>query len=73
MRNRTNPIVSIQNHLIRIKFPIKAPSYLSFPVAIETYYGQILKVIVTRVVVNMMNLNGLSLNAANAARSVGDE
>jgi hypothetical protein len=59
-------MVSIESHLLGIQFTIESAAYLRIAVAIEAEDSQVVQLIVSRVIVNMVYLNRLALTAHTA-------
>jgi hypothetical protein len=68
--NDVSPVVTIKYNLFGVQFAVKASLYLRFGVTVEAKHCQIFDRVVGIIFVEVVNLYGLSLRAANAARSV---
>jgi hypothetical protein len=68
--DKTYPVFAIEDYLICIQLSVKASTDLSLPMAIEAEYCEILLAEVRRILVQVMDLNGLPLHPADAASSV---
>jgi len=67
------PVVPVCDNLSRIELPVKTTTNLSFVMAIEAEHRQVVVVIVGRIFIYVVNLDGLFRFAANTAGSIRGE
>jgi len=67
------PLITEKSHLWRIEFAVEASSQQRLVMAVKTKDGEIVVIMITRIVVDVMNLRGLIRISANTASPIGGD